>query len=252
MCSRKGAASPATSSSGCWPGHASVSTLTRTDLEECVRSTAITPELVETLRRLLAVDGIALDASVDDPPISFLREIEAEVDAAEALAYETELEAAAEPVAAEASRRRRRRRRVRRPVDDDEPAARRRRPPPGPHALDQPRRTPCACRGEIQTWAARPTRCACTSRRSAGSRCSPAQEEVDLAKRIERARFAEERLAELNAAGEIASLDPASGAGSSASPTTAPTPRPRSPRPTCASSCRSPSATSVGACSSST
>ena len=35
-----------------------------------------------------------------------------------------------------------------------------------------------------------------------------AQEEVDLAKRIEQGSFAEERLAELNAAGEIASLDP--------------------------------------------
>ena len=35
------------------------------------------------------------------------------------------------------------------------------------------------------TAAARPTRCACTSRRSAGSRCSPAPEEVALAKRIE-------------------------------------------------------------------
>ena len=33
--------------------------------------------------------------------------------------------------------------------------------------------------------ARRPTRCGCTSRRSAGSRCSPAREEVELAKRIE-------------------------------------------------------------------
>ncbi|HEY5154026.1 MAG TPA: hypothetical protein VIJ47_04780, partial [Acidimicrobiales bacterium] len=49
-------------------------TLTREDLEQCIRSTAITPELVEDLRRLLAVDGIVLDPSVDDPPISFLRE----------------------------------------------------------------------------------------------------------------------------------------------------------------------------------
>ena len=68
-------------------------TLTRTDLEDCVRSTAITPELVEDLRRLLALDGIALDASVDEPTISFLREIEAQVDVAEALAYENEHEA---------------------------------------------------------------------------------------------------------------------------------------------------------------
>ncbi len=68
-------------------------TITRDDLETCVRSTAITPEIVEDLRRLLAVDGIALDPSVDDPPTSFLRELEAEVDAAEALAYEAEREA---------------------------------------------------------------------------------------------------------------------------------------------------------------
>ena len=66
-------------------------TLTRDDLEECVRSTAITPEIVEHLRRLLAVDGIDLDPSVDDPPMSFLRELEAEVDAAQALAIEAEL-----------------------------------------------------------------------------------------------------------------------------------------------------------------
>jgi len=65
-------------------------TLTRADIEACVRSTSITPEIVEDLRRLLAVDDIDLDPSVDDPPTSFLREIEAEVDAAEALAYEHE------------------------------------------------------------------------------------------------------------------------------------------------------------------
>src|SRR3954471_7616037 len=69
-------------------------TLTRDDLEECIRSTAVTPEIVELLRRLLAVDGIELDPSVDAPPVSFLREIEAEVDAAEALAYEAEVDAA--------------------------------------------------------------------------------------------------------------------------------------------------------------
>ena len=39
--------------------------------------------------------------------------------------------------------------------------------------------------------AARPTRSACTSRRSAGSRCSPADEEVALAKRIEAGAAAE-------------------------------------------------------------
>ncbi len=68
-------------------------TITRDDLEACVRSTPITPEIVEDLRRLLAVDGIELDPSVDDPPTSFLRELEAQVDAAEALAYEAERDA---------------------------------------------------------------------------------------------------------------------------------------------------------------
>ena len=48
-----------------------------------MRSTAITPELVEDLRRLLAVDGIA-STPASTTPVSFLREIEAEVGAAEA------------------------------------------------------------------------------------------------------------------------------------------------------------------------
>jgi RNA polymerase primary sigma factor len=78
-------------------------TLTLADLEDCVRSTAITPEIVEDLRRLLAVDGIELDPSVDDPPASFLRQLEAEVDAAEALAYEAEQDAQHRPSGAESA-----------------------------------------------------------------------------------------------------------------------------------------------------
>ena len=46
---------------------------------------------------MLAVDGIVLDPSVDDPPVSFLREVEAEVDAAEASAYERDEAAADRP-----------------------------------------------------------------------------------------------------------------------------------------------------------
>jgi RNA polymerase primary sigma factor len=57
-------------------------TITRDDLEECVHSTPITPEIIEDLRRLLAVDDIDLDPSVDDPPTSFLVQVEAEVAAA--------------------------------------------------------------------------------------------------------------------------------------------------------------------------
>ena len=194
-------------------------TLTRIDLEECVRSTAITPELVEDLRRLLAVDGIALDASVDDPPISFLREIEAEVDAAEALAYENELDAAALLAEAKAEQQA-----TDRPVpstnsedpamptalapdlDDDfaplDAAARRRARMRSTSPKDALRMG-----GETQTGAsADPVRM--YLKEIGRVSLLTAQQEVDLAKRIEAGSFAEERLAELNAAGEIASLDP--------------------------------------------
>jgi len=195
-------------------------TLTRIDLEECVRSTAITPELVEDLRRLLAVDGIALDASVDDPPISFLREIEAEVDAAEALAYENELDAAALIADAKAE------------VDNGTGVS----PAPAINGSPADPLTPVPDLDEDDVppdaAARRRARMRSTSPKDAlrmggetqtGASADPvrmylkeigrvslltAQQEVDLAKRIEAGSFAEERLAELNAAGEIASLDP--------------------------------------------
>ena len=73
-----------------WPLARQHRTVTRDDLEACVRSTAITPRSSRTCGACWPSTASTLDSSVDDPPTSFLRELEAEVDAAEALAYETE------------------------------------------------------------------------------------------------------------------------------------------------------------------
>jgi len=177
-------------------------TLTRDDLEECIRSTAVTPEIVESLRRLLAVDSIDLDPSVDDPPMSFLREIEAEVDAAEALAYESDLDTAAgngavTPPVVEGGPD---------PVDDEDA-------PPDATARRRARMQATSPKDAMRLsgqvglgGSADPVRMYLKEIGRVSLLTGP--DEVALAKRIEAGGFAEERLAELNASGEIAAIDP--------------------------------------------
>ena len=177
-------------------------TLTRDDLEECIRSTAVTPEIVESLRRLLSVDSIDLDPSVNDPPMSFLREIEAEVDAAEALAYESDLDTAAgngavPPPMAEGGADR---------ADDEDP-------PPDATARRRARMQATSPKDAMRLsgqvglgGSADPVRMYLKEIGRVSLLTGP--DEVALAKRIEAGGFAEERLAELNASGEIAAIDP--------------------------------------------
>ena len=192
-------------------------TLTRADLEECIRSVPITPELVEFLRRRLAAESIHLDPSVDDPPLSFLQSEEARVDAAEALAYEAEHDAAeqrAEAVAevdaqvavvddaaeAEAEGA---------PVADDGGAV----SPPDATARRRARMQATSPKDAVRMsgqvgmgGSADPVRMYLKEIGRVSLLSGP--EEVALAKRIEAGSAAEVRLAELNASGTLVTLDP--------------------------------------------
>ena len=178
--------------------------------------------------RAPAVDGIAVDERLDD------------VADATAVLGRGRRRGRASPTPSTTTSGRRRRRRSpwsprRRRADRATPLAERRAPAP-------PRLRPLGATGAT---AARPTRCACTSRRSAGSRCSPRAEEVALAQRIEAGSAGRQRLADRGAAERAGRIEfderrrlrrtrRRRRGGQDAS----------SSRPTCASSCRSPSATS--------
>ncbi len=245
MCSRKGAASPARSSGGCWPGpesdRPSPAPISRSacgplrsrpswsrTCAVCWPSTASRSMPASTIRRSASC-GRSRPRST--PPRRWPTRP----------THDGRSCRLHRPVPVRPSPTTRT---IRRPMP---------RPAAGPACARRARRTPCA-------WAARPrrvrrpTRCACTSRRSAGSRCSPAPEEVDLAKRIERASLRRgapgrprrrRRARRRSTPVERRRLK-------RIGRRRRPRPRPTSPRPTCASWCRSPSATSAGACSSST
>jgi RNA polymerase primary sigma factor len=204
-------------------------TITQDDLEEFVKSTPITPEIVEDLRRLLAVDGIELDPSVDDPPVSFLRELEAEVDAAQSVDYgvdgvapatttDPESVDAAETTSSDLDEE-----------DEDEDEDELDAPGPAPSLADldddfdeePPPDAASRRRDRLRTTTPKEALRLGGSVGLGGSadpvrmylkeigRVSllTAQQEVDLAKRIEAGTEAAEELADLSASGEIELLD---------------------------------------------
>jgi RNA polymerase primary sigma factor len=189
-------------------------TITRQDLEECVHSTPVTPEIIEDLRRLLAVDGIDLDPSVDHPTTSFLRHLEADhaadepvdgLDAADApdepVAVEEGAEQAADGTGSTPARLT-----VVDDLDDDPPE----RVDPGERRRARLRAT--NSRDVVRLGATSTTSGSADPVRMYLKEIGrvpllTAQEEVDLAQRIEAGGEAAERLADLSARGELDQLD---------------------------------------------